>query len=225
MIPPRRTPIVASDSSPKEPARLAVVHDDAELIAAIGRGDERAFEALFRRYVQPLYALALRYLKSHADAEDVAQEVLLKLWERRTTLVVRGSVRAYLYTLARNHAVNTLRGRTRREGGAAAGHGLPDLDAVAGRLAVPGMGVAPVDPERAMTAAEQTAILKAAIGALSPRRREILALRWEHGLSYAEIGSVLGISVRAAEQTHARAVRELRRTLPAALGARLGAEE
>ena len=59
---------------------------DADLVVRLREGDERAFEALFRAHAGALCRLAYHYLESTALAEDVVQDVLLRVWERRATL-------------------------------------------------------------------------------------------------------------------------------------------
>src|SRR2546429_607737 len=76
----------------------------AELVWAdrIRAGDVDAFEALYRKYWQPLYAFAFRYVRSKEDAEEVAQEVFFRIWRGRAQWIPAGAVRNYLYLAVRN---------------------------------------------------------------------------------------------------------------------------
>jgi RNA polymerase sigma-70 factor (ECF subfamily) len=122
-------------------------------------------------------------------AEDIAQEVLLWVWDHRVSLQVRGTVRSYLLTAVRNRALNYMahhRAELRWE----AQYTREDI--------LPGMS----HPERAPDDLAHIEALRAAmtraIAALPERRRQILLLRREH-LSHAEIAQVMGISLKTVE--------------------------
>ena len=72
------------------------------MIALLQKGSVTAFEKLFKKYGQRLYRFSHTYLKSEAEAEDVVQEVFLKLWENRTSLRTGTSFQSYLFTIAFN---------------------------------------------------------------------------------------------------------------------------
>jgi RNA polymerase sigma-70 factor (ECF subfamily) len=189
-------------------ARLEIAgtsSSDRVLVARIRLGDEAAFEALFRTYYQPLYAFALRYVAAHGEAEEIAQDVLSAVWAARDTWEIRESVRAYLFAAVRHRSLNVLR-RRRVHDSVVALHGPEPVT-------VPGMGRPAPTPDAALDQTEAVAALRAAIAALPRRRREVLALRWDEGMSHAEIACVMGITVRGVEQLHARALRALRSLL------------
>src|SRR5207248_11726469 len=74
----------------------------------IRAGDVDAFEALYRKYWQPLYAFAFRYVRSKEDAEEVVQEVFFRIWRGRADWIPAGAVRNYLYLAVRNAARDRL---------------------------------------------------------------------------------------------------------------------
>src|SRR5213594_4269648 len=76
--------------------------------ARIRAGDLGAFEALYRGYWERLYAFAFRYLRSKEDAEEIVQEVFLRIWRGRAHWVPAGAVRNYLYLAVRNAARDRL---------------------------------------------------------------------------------------------------------------------
>src|SRR5258705_5965941 len=87
------------------------VRTDAEERAWVERiqtGDLHAFEALYRRYWERLYAFAFRYLRSKEDSEEIVQEVFFPIWRRREHWVPAGAVRNYLYLAVRNSARDRL---------------------------------------------------------------------------------------------------------------------
>ena len=84
-------------------------YDERMLLAKIARGDEKAFSELFHRYSDLLGTLILRFSGSKTIAEDVVQEVFLKIWMGREALSNVQNFKAFLYVIARNHALNTVR--------------------------------------------------------------------------------------------------------------------
>lgn len=75
---------------------------EQELVASLKRGSMSAFESLFSSYSQKLYRFSFAYLKSETEAEDLVQEVFLKLWENRAGLITGTSFQSYLFTIAAN---------------------------------------------------------------------------------------------------------------------------
>lgn len=85
---------------------------DGELVVRVAQGDRAAFEALYRRYVRPVYALALRRLHDPQTAEDAVQEVFAALWRSAGSYrPERGPAAPWLFSIARNAAVDRLRSR------------------------------------------------------------------------------------------------------------------
>jgi RNA polymerase sigma-70 factor, ECF subfamily len=86
---------------------------DAELIERVGRGDDGAFDTLYRRYARPVFALALRRLGDRGRAEDAVQETFASVWRSaRTYRAERGAGAPWLYAVARNAIVDRSRVRT-----------------------------------------------------------------------------------------------------------------
>jgi len=91
------------------------VEPDAELMARLAKGDERALEELYRRYSPSLYALLLRMLQSHEEAEEILQDSFVQLYrEAARYQPERGGVAAFLFTIGRNFALSRLRSRKAR---------------------------------------------------------------------------------------------------------------
>lgn len=78
-------------------------YTDDNLVALLQKGDEQAFKSLFEKYGTRLYQFALKYLKDKGDAEDLLNEVFLKIWENRQSLKTNLSFQAYLFTIAYNN--------------------------------------------------------------------------------------------------------------------------
>src|SRR5579875_3638328 len=84
------------------------------LVLAAQAGDQTAFETLVKAYQRGLLVYCYRMLGTFNDAEDLVQETLLRAWEKRATLTSPGSYRAWLYRIATNLCLNTLRNAPRR---------------------------------------------------------------------------------------------------------------
>lgn len=173
------------------------------LLPAIREGDRGAFERLFRAMHAPLVAFATRYTGDQARAEELVQDLFLELWQQRATWQVRGTVRSYLFSAARNRALNV-----RRRDGVER-----DWETDEAHEPVRALHAAPPRPDQQLEAAEQSAALAAAFAALPERCRLVMQLRWRDGLSYAEIAEVMGIGTKGVENQLSRGLKALRSRL------------
>ena len=174
------------------------VRTDAEERAWVDRiqtGDTHAFEALYRRYWERLYAFAFRYLRSKEDSEEIVQEVFFRIWRGRAHWVPAGAVRNYLYLAVRNSA------RDRLERAAVARR----------RRTSQREPAAEVQPD--LEAADLVAAVERALTELPAKRAEVCKLRLVAELSYAQIAQRLGISEKTVETQLARGLKFLRERL------------
>lgn len=81
---------------------MTEVSNDRQLVHLLQKGNFAAFDSLFEVYSQKLYCFALKYFKNETDAEELVQEVFIKVWENRKTLKSELSFKAYLFTIALN---------------------------------------------------------------------------------------------------------------------------
>lgn len=174
---------------------------DAELIDGLRGGDQATIQLLVATYWSPLCQYAEGILAGVADPEDVVQEAFIRLWRRRERWAREGSVRALLYTVTRNAALDERR-RDVREDRARHDTDRPD---------------APASPSEDAEAEELQEAAQAAVSRLPPRRQEIFRLAREEGLSYTEIASVLGLSAQTVANHMSLALADLRRELAAHL--------
>jgi RNA polymerase sigma-70 factor (ECF subfamily) len=157
-------------------------------------GDPRPFRTLVARYRDRVINTAYRFLGDPQDAEDVAQEVFLKVYRGLPDFKGESSFSTWLYRIAVNTCKNELRHRSRQltllE---------PDLESLGINLpAVP-------SPEQAITASEQRDAMQETLNRLGETDREALILRDIQGLSYQEITETLGIGLSAAKMRVQRA--------------------
>jgi RNA polymerase sigma-70 factor (family 1) len=88
---------------------------DNGLIAQLRNGNKEAFKLLFEKYGTRLYQFSLKYLRDKEDAEDLLNEVFLKIWENRNTLKTNTSFQSYLFTIAYNNIRQRFLKRSREE--------------------------------------------------------------------------------------------------------------
>lgn len=170
---------------------------DASLLARLAADDASALDALLAKYWSPLTMFIARMTGSLEAAEDAVQETFCRLWERRGSWRVEGSVGGLLFRLARNIAISEHRHLQAEERAAS----------IASEW-LPGHHDAPELPD-----AELRAVLEQAIASLSPRRREVFLLRVVHDLSYKEIAAVMGTSPQTVANQLSHALAGMREKL------------
>jgi len=157
---------------------------DSALSTRIRDNDAEAFATLFRLYYSSLVGFVYRYIPSAGDAEDIAQDAMVSLWERRHTLDPERSVRALLFTTARHRALNHL-GRQR--------HAL-EYSAQQQLTQGLGSGASDISADSDLMAQELDRVAAHHVATLPPRQREIFQLSRGEGLSPTEIAALLGIA-------------------------------
>lgn len=189
------------ENTPQHPARAIQIPADPELIVQLRAGDPRALTILVDTYFEALVRFAFYLLGSLDWAQDVVQDVFVRVWEYPDAFAPTHSLKQYLYAAVRNHALNARKYEAVRsrhqEAVQAAAKGESSLAATP-------------SPENAVL---QEATIQAALRQLSDRRQEAVRLRIEQQLTHAEIGEILGVSTAAAERLVQRALEELREIL------------
>jgi RNA polymerase sigma factor (sigma-70 family) len=171
---------------------------DAELLDAFRAGDARAFETLVRRYQRPVLAIARRFARDADDAEDLAQRAFINASQRAGGWR-GGSFKSWLFRITVNLAKNHLRDTARFDRSDEA----QDRETPAGEPSA----------EARIEASQQQKALREAVAHLPRRQREVLLLRIDGDLPFAEIASTLGISEVNAKVNFHHAVRKLKQRL------------
>jgi RNA polymerase sigma-70 factor, ECF subfamily len=168
-----------------------------EFVARLRVGDEQAYGAMYRIFYPRLVAVATAYVDG-AVAEELAQDVLALVWERRETWAVDEGIGLYLYAAVRNRALKSVR-----------------HDRVVARLehlpessdAPPGMGRRDDAADTQLERADVRGAIDAALARLSEAARTAFLLRWMHDLSYPEIARIMATSEVTVRQQVAKARR------------------
>ncbi len=176
--------------------------EDAALMCLVRDGDDDAFTRLFARWRAPLVRFTVRFVGDQARGEELAQDVLLKIYRVRERYVPSERFAAYLYRIATNHCLNELR---------RAEHRTPRVEIeVADEATVDASN--PTVDEMLQGDRLQTAV-RAAVGRLPPNQRAALLLQHDEGLAYEEIADALETSVAAVKSLLNRARRALMQDL------------
>ena len=180
---------------------------DISLMLRVRDGDEKAFEALVDRHKTRVFNLAYRFLGNATEAQDVAQEIFVKIYQARHTYEPTAKFTTWLYTIAKNTCLKSL----------ARAHPTVSLDEEIGigddkvqrQVADPNMPT----PSEQMLHREETDVVKSAIDALPEQQRMAVVLSRFDGLSYDEIAQVMGCSAKAVKSLLHRARVELKERL------------
>lgn len=172
---------------------------DKQWARRIREGDGTAFEKLFRAYAAPLCTFVHQYTNAPEIAEELVQDLFLKLWKGRAQWAPTVSVKSYLYVGARNLALNYLEHERVVE--AWKHHMLCD-----GRPPQP-------TPDERLDQKQLRLVIQRAIDKLPERRKLVFTLSRKHGLTYREIATVMDISIKTVETHMHRAFRSLRAQL------------
>jgi RNA polymerase sigma-70 factor (ECF subfamily) len=169
---------------------------DAALMLAFQRGDAAAFRTLFERHARAMVAFCHHFVRDAARAEELAQDVFVKLHQAADRYRPTARFRTFLYRIASNHCLNELRRGEYGARRAADGAEPADPDALPSGAATPEEAARGAALERAVTAL---------LGRLPEKQRAALVLCRLEGLSYEEIAEVLDTSVAAVKSLVHRA--------------------
>lgn len=159
--------------------RQLPIHGERELLHDLARGDERAFRAIFTSYADLLGKHILRITRSQELAEEVVQDVFLKIWIKREELAGVRDFRAYLFVLSRNYAINYLK--------KTANLMLSELDA--DKVALEDIDISDHEHDN-----DYYALIDEAIDLLPPQQQKVYLLSRHERLKYNEIASRLNLS-------------------------------
>ncbi len=188
--------LLVTDADPDAPAPI-LDEDDRRTVAALRAGDERAFEALVRRYHSSLLRVAMSYVRPRSAAEEVVQETWLGVLRGLPTFQGRSSLRTWIFRILVNQARTRGVRERRTVPFSALGDGDPAVDPERflpdGRWATPPAAIAGL-PEAALLGADARAHILAAIDELPPSQRDVITLRDVEGFTAADVREALGLT-------------------------------
>lgn len=171
-------------------------YPDTALVSLLKLGEHDAFTEIYNRYGAELYRHAYKLLNDADDCNDLVQEVFLTIWDKRETLLVSGSLSAYLHRAVKNKVLDFISHEH------VVDRYIQSLQQFANRGSL--------IVEEALREKELRAIIEAEKAKLPPRMREIYELNRERHLSYREIGKQLAISEKTVKKQVHNALRLIR---------------
>jgi len=184
--------------------------DEELMIRVKEESDQRAFQILVQRYRKPILNFVYRFTGDRDMAEDLSQEVFLRLWMSSRTYLPLSRFTTFLYTIAKNLCLNAL-AKSRNSPYI---QSLNEVDpgnsnsSVANGLADP-----QASPERDTIAKEIGAKVEEAVNKLSPEHRIVFILTQYHGLSYQEVSEIVQCPVGTVASRKNTAIKQLRERL------------
>ena len=193
MTPPQVGPSDQASPRPREP----VFDEDEDLLNRLATDDEQAFRQLVERHIDRAFGIALRLLGSRADAEDVVQDTMLKVWTHRDRWEHgRAKFSTWLYRVVTNRCIDL--------------HRRPRTDNVD---AVPEPMDAQPDAVSTMQRDEVTKMLEGAMQRLPEQQRVAVILSYHENMSNGEIAEVMSTTITAVESLLKRGRQQLREML------------
>jgi len=174
------------ESAVRQPVSARLLEPEYSLVTACLKGDDAAWEELVRVHTRHVYALCYRFTGSASEAQDLTQEVFLRVFRTlKSFRSAEGSFGTWLARVTRNLLIDNYR-RTRQD------RATDSIEEQLPTLEVEGAGVI-ARPDQALAGREASEILQAALQKLSPELREAVILRDLQEMEYREIAEVLSI--------------------------------
>ncbi len=163
------------------------LRSNKELILLIQKNDKIAFYNLYERYCKRLYGFVLRYIKQKEDAEEILQEVFVKIWESRRKIDANSSFESFLFTVAYNTTISMLRKKINET------KYIKHLKSSQQVITTP-------DLMNEIDFNELNDRLQLLLNQLTPRQKEIFQLSRDEGLTNDEIAKKLNLSVNTVKK-------------------------
>lgn len=184
---------------------------DPELVARAAGGSEAAYRELLGRYQRPVFSLAYRMLRDREQAEDVAQEAFVRVFNHIDRYDPRYKFSSWIFKITNNLAIDALR---KRQPATVSLDGSPHATTEEGvRASRIDLASPDASPEEELEARELGTEIEAAIGALRPDYRTAIVLRHVEGRAYEEIAEIMEVPLGTVKTYIHRARAELRGTL------------
>ncbi len=171
-------------------------NDEKEILSQLREGSEQAFEKIYRAYSTRLYGNLLKLVKLTPEAQEMLQDVFMKIWVNRKNINTEKSFRSYLFKIAENQVYDFFRKAARDKRKEAQLIALATNDDMA--------------VDELLQAAEKSVFLEKAIGSLPPQRQQVFRLCKLEGKSYQQVSELLGISVSTISDHIVKATKAIR---------------
>jgi len=184
-------------------------YTDHDLFRRIATGDEGAFAELFRRYDKRIYPFVLKMIRTEAHAEEITQEIFIKIWRHREKLGLIDQPEAYILTISARHTLDHIKKRLNEN------KMLRRFSAAQDKTHN--------DTEESLLLRDKEALIWQAVDQLPPQQKAVYLLSRQQGLSYDQIAQELALSPNTVRNHLVKALQFMRQwlkrhdTLPAVL--------
>lgn len=170
-----------------------------KLFDSVRSGDLKAFEDLFRTFYGELCNYAYQYFRDKGTAEEIVQDLFYKLWEKKEMLVIRSSIRSYLYKSVYNNSMMLIREKNVRK----TTNTIPEnSEMFAGHK-----------PDEQLETRELERVVESTLSTMPKKVRRIFEMSRFEGLKYKEIADKLLISIKTVEANMGKALKLFRENL------------
>ena len=183
------------------------------LIDRFCTGDHAAFHELVGRHKKKVYYLAYDITGDHHEAEDISQEVFIKMYRSLKTFRRDAKMSSWLYQITVNASIDSLRKKSSRQA-----KPISEFDRLSIQESLAASGAHAFDPLRSTESSQIQNHISQALKKISPKERTIFVLRHYNDLKLNEIAEVLGITIGTVKSLLFRAIRKLRKELSSYMG-------
>jgi len=181
-------------------------YKDEQLIANYLRGDGRSLEVLIKRYLKSIYSFVYQYTRNSQDAQDITQEVFIKVWRSSRRFDQKKSFKTWIFSIAKNTAIDFFRKKK----------AIPFSvfeNAEGNNIIVDALvDTAPI-PDELFEQAGIARMLNSAMDKLSLKYRMVLSLHYNDHFTFREISEILEESINTVKTRHRRGIVTLRKFL------------
>jgi RNA polymerase sigma-70 factor (family 1) len=174
-------------------------YTDHDLFRRIAAGEEDAFAELFRRYDKRIYPFVLKMIRTEAHAEEITQEIFIKIWRHRDKLTSIDQPGAYILTIAARHTLDRIKQRVNET------KMLQRFSAIQDKTHN--------DPEESLLLRDKEALIRQAVDQLPPQQKVVYLLSRQQGLSYEQIARELALSPNTVRNHLVKALQFIRHWL------------
>ena len=172
------------------------LRSEKELLVKLKAGDKSAFEQIYRLYSNRLFGNLVKLLQSETEAQEILQEVFLKIWQNRAQIDPEKSFRSYLFKIAENKVFDFFRKAALQK---RVQHQLLHHSDIETTMV-----------DRMLLDKENEQLLAKAIDQLPPQRKQVFVMVKLQGKTYKEVGDHLGISVSTISDHIVKATKSIR---------------
>lgn len=187
---------VPKDKSPQLSEKVQVGRPDSELISAFKKGDITGYNEIVRRYQQQVYWVIRKMVNSHDDADDLTQEVFIKIYSALKDFREESNLFTWLYRIAVNYSINHIRKVKVRK-------------TVSFEIVTEQVESKDKRSDEAVDEKARRKLLEEAIETLPAQQRAVFNLRYNENLGYEDISKIMKKSVGGVKANYFHAVKKL----------------